>query len=138
MLGTGSKLAALALIALMGLGSILLWLAVPVGWIYLASKMVKSSQPTMGPYVMVLVGIPLTMVVVGKLLSRLNRVYGEVTGTTPEVRVRMPWMRSMRDERESGPPRTILDVVMVVSVGLALLCFGVWFFLFAGSSLPSA
>jgi hypothetical protein len=138
MLGTGSKLAALALIALMALGSILLWLAVPVGWIYLASKMVKSSQPTMGPYVMVLVGIPLTMVVVGKLLSRLNRVYGEVTGTTPEVRVRMPWMRSMRDERESGRPRTILDVVMVVSVGLALLCFGVWFFLFAGSSLPTA
>jgi hypothetical protein len=43
----------------------------------------------------------------------------------------------MRGERGSGHPRTILDVVMVLSVSLALLCFGVWFFLFAGSSLPS-
>jgi hypothetical protein len=27
--------------------------------------------------------------------------------------------------------------VMIVSVGLALLAFGVWFFGFAGSSLPA-
>jgi len=26
---------------------------------------------------------------------------------------------------------------MVCSVGLAVVCFGVWFFLFAGSSLPT-
>jgi hypothetical protein len=31
----------------------------------------------------------------------------------------------------------VLDVVMVVSVGLALLAMAVWFFFFAGSSLPS-
>ncbi len=43
----------------------------------------------------------------------------------------------MRGERESGRERTVLDSVMVVSVGLALLCFGVWFFAFAGSSLPT-
>jgi len=31
----------------------------------------------------------------------------------------------------------VLDVVMVCSVALAVVCFGVWFFLFAGSSLPT-
>ena len=46
-------------------------------------------------------------------------------------------MRSMRDGRDSGRGTTVLDVVMVWSVALALLCFGVWFFAFAGSSLPS-
>ena len=91
----------------------------------------------MGPYVLLIVGIPASMIVVGKALSKLNRVYGEVTGTTPTMRVRSPWMKSMRGERDSGRQRTVLDVVMVWSVALALLCFGVWFFAFAGSSLPS-
>jgi hypothetical protein len=131
------QIAAALLILLMAAGSIALWLAIPVGWVYIASKLVKSSQPSMGPYLLVLVGIPVSMVVVGKLLSKLNRVYGEVTGTTPQVRVRMPWNRSMRGERDGAHPRTVLDVVMVASVSLALLCFGVWFFLFAGSSLPT-
>jgi hypothetical protein len=31
----------------------------------------------------------------------------------------------------------MLDVVMVWSVTLALLCFAIWFFAFAGSSLPT-
>jgi hypothetical protein len=133
----GRRLVAALLIVLMAIGSILLWLGIPIGWLYLVSRLVSSSQPSMGPYVLVLVGIPLSMVVVGKLLSKLNRVYGDVTNTTPNVRVRNPWLKSMRGERDSDRPRTVLDVVMVWSVGLALLCFAIWFFLFAGSSLPT-
>jgi hypothetical protein len=133
----GRRLLAALLIALMAIGSILLWLGIPVGWLFLVSRLVKSSQPSMGPYVLLIVGIPASMIVVGKALSKLNRVYGEVTGTTPTMRARSPWMRSMRGERESGRERTVLDVVMVWSVALALLCFGVWFFAFAGSSLPT-
>jgi uncharacterized oligopeptide transporter (OPT) family protein len=91
----------------------------------------------MGPYLLILVGIPASMIVVGKLLSRLNRTYGAVTGAPPPARSRSAWMKSLRGERESGRPRTMLDVVMVWSVALALLCFAVWFFAFAGSSLPS-
>ena len=131
MTSVATRISAVVLIALMAVGSISLWLGIPVAWIYLASRLVDSSQPTMGPYVMVLVGIPVSMVVVGKLLTKLNRVYGGVTHTTPSVRVRSPWMRSMRDGRDVGQPRTILDVVMVISVALALTCFGIWFFLFA-------
>ncbi len=131
MLGVHHRLAAVLLIALMAVGSVALWLGIPFAWIYLASQLVETSQPTMGPYVMVLVGIPLSMVVVGKLLSKLNQVYGDVTRTTPVVRVRAPWHRSMRDGRESGHPRTVLDVVMVISVALAMTCMGIWFFFFA-------
>ena len=131
------RLLAAVLIVLMAIGSILLWLGIPVGWLYLVSRLVKSSQPSMGPYVLLLVGIPASMIIVGKALSKLNRVYGDVMGTTSNVRVRSPWMKSMRGERDSGRQRTVLDVVMVWSVALALLCFGVWFFAFAGSSLPS-
>ena len=137
MLGTGSKIVAISLIALMAVGSVMMWLGVPYLWIYFVSKSVKSSQPTMGPYVALLFGIPISMVIVGKLLAKLNRTYGRVTQTTPEVRVRMPWHRSMRGERDAGHPRTVLDVVMVGSVSVALLLFGLWFAIFAGSPLPS-
>jgi hypothetical protein len=75
--------------------------------------------------------------VVGKLLSKLNRVYGNVTNSASHARMRNPWLKSMRGERDSGRPRSVLDVVMVWSVALALLCFGIWFFIFAGSSLPT-
>jgi hypothetical protein len=129
---------AILLIALMAIGSVLMWLGIPFAWIYFVSQSVKSSQPTMGPYVLLLFGIPASMVAMGKFLGKLNRIYGEVTHTTPEVKVRMPWHRSMRGERDSGRPRTVLDVVMVVSVAAAMALFGIWFFLFAGSSLPGA
>jgi hypothetical protein len=134
----GRRALAAVLIVLMAIGSILLWLGIPVGWLYLVSRLVKSSQPSMGPYVLLLVGIPASMVVVGKGLSRLNRVYGSIMGgTAPTTRMRSSWMKSMRGERDSARPRSVLDVVMVWSVALALLCFAVWFFAFAGSSLPT-
>jgi hypothetical protein len=136
-MAAGRILLAALLVALMAIGSVVLWLGIPVGWLYLASRVVKSSQPSLGPYVLVLVGIPVSMIVVGKALSRLNRAYGDVTGTTPTGRMRNPWMRSLRGERDSGRPRTVLDVVMVWSVALALLSLAIWFFVFAGSSLPS-
>jgi hypothetical protein len=136
-MAVGRRLVAVLLIALMAIGSVMLWFGIPVGWLYLVSRLVSSSQPSMGPYVLVLVGIPASMVVVGKLLSKLNRAYGELTHTTATGRVRTPWLKSMRGERDSGRPRTILDVVMVWSVAVALVCFAIWFFVFAGSSLPT-
>jgi hypothetical protein len=135
-MAAGRALVAVLLIALMAIFSVVLWLGIPIGWLYLASRIAKSSQPSMGPYVLVLVGIPASMVVVGKLLSRLNRTYGALTGAAPAVRTRSAWMKSLRGERDSARPRTMLDVVMVWSVALALVCFAIWFFAFAGSSLP--
>jgi hypothetical protein len=125
------------LIAVMAVGSVLLWIGIPVGWLYLASRVADSSQPSMGPYVMVLVGIPATMIVMGKVLAALDRTYGRVTGTASQSRVQAPWHRSLRGDRRPARARSVLDVVMVASVALAVVCFAVWFFLFAGSSLPT-
>jgi hypothetical protein len=134
---TGSRgLAALVLILLMAVGSIAMWLVVPIGLVYLASQLQDSSQPSLGPYLVVIFGLPIGMVVIGKLLGRLDRYYHRVTGTERDVRVQLPWMKSMRGERGSTRPFRMLNVVMVVSVSLAGICFGIWFFVFAGSSLP--
>jgi len=125
------------LILAMAVGSVLLWIGIPVGWLYLVSQLVDSSEPSMGPYVLVLVGIPATMIVMGKLLAILDRAYGRVTRTQARVRAPAPWHRSLRGDRAPARARSVLDVVMVASVALALVCFAVWFFLFAGSSLPT-
>jgi hypothetical protein len=130
------KPAAILLIAVMAAGSISLWLVIPVAWIYAASHIVKTTQPTLAPYLMILFGVPTSMFVVGKLLYRLNGVYERLTGQGSEVRVQMPWHRSMRGERAPQRRTTVLEFVMMISVSLALLVFGVWFFFFAHASLP--
>jgi hypothetical protein len=130
------RFAAFGLIALMAIGSIAMWLGAPLFWIWFASHTADTSAPQLGSYMIVIAGIPTTMVILGKALSKLNRVYAELMGTVGDVRIHAPWLRSMRGERTSNRPRTVLDVVMVWSVGLAVIAMGFWFFFIAGSSLP--
>jgi len=129
---------ALLLVILMALGSVFLWIVVPVGWLFIASRTTETSQPTLGPYLLVIFAIPVTMYLVGKLLYKTNRLFERVTGQDSEVRVQLPWHKSLRDSSTSGRPTTVLDVVMIASVVIALTAFGIWFFLFAGSSLPGS
>ncbi len=130
--------AAAVLILLMALGSVILWIGIPIGWLYLASQLVDTSQPTLGPYILIIFGIPITMFVFGKLLFTLDRVFERSTGRESTTDFRPPWLRSMRGERDVGRRLTVLEGVMVVSVSIAVVAFGVWFILFAGSSLPGA
>jgi hypothetical protein len=129
--------AALVLILLMAVGSVFLWIGIPFLWIYGVSQTVDTSQPQLGPYLAIIVGVPVTMFVFGRLLYRMNQAYESVTGQTSHVRVQLPWHRSMRGERGSGRPTTVLEFVMICSVGLCLVVFAIWFFFFAGSSLPN-
>jgi hypothetical protein len=124
------------LIAVMVVGSLLMWIGAPLFWLWLGSQLQSGSTPSFGPYLLILVGVVVSMIVLGKLLSSLDRLYGRVTHTDASVRVRLPWHRSLRGERGSGRPTRVVDIVMVVSVSGALLLFGAWFFLLAGSSLP--
>ena len=128
--------AVLLVVLLMAVGSVLLWLAIPIGWVWIASQIVDSSQPTFGPYLLILVAVPVSMYIAGKALFRLDGVYARLTGREDNVHVQLPWHKSMRGERESGHKPTVLEAVMMISVSAALLGFAVWFFVFAGSSLP--
>jgi hypothetical protein len=129
---------AFVLIILMAAGSVILWIGIPVGWIYAVSHMVASSQPSLGPYVLLIFGIPITMALFGKLLFGLDHVYARVTGQDSEVQFRAPWLKSMRGERTTARRLTVLEMTMIVSVSIALVGFAIWFFGFAGSSLPGS
>ena len=128
----------LFLIGLMAIGSVVMWIGVPVALIYAASRLADSPKPSMGPYVLILVGLPLGMMAVGKLLGALDRYHGRITGLDDGKPTQAAWMKSMRGDRERKRRRSVLDSVMMISVGIALLLFGIWFFAFAGSSLPGA
>ena len=131
-----TKPVALLLVLLMAVGSVFLWLVVPIGWLWIASHATDTSAPTLGPYLLVIFAIPVTMWIVGRLLYRTNHLYERVTGQDAEVRVQLPWHKSLRDSASSGRRTTVLDVVMISSVAIALIAFSIWFFFFAGSSLP--
>ena len=124
------------IIVVMALGSAAMWVALPVGLVWIASQLTDSTQPSMGPYLLILFGLPIGMTVIGKGLGRLDRMYAEAGGEMPQ-RYRPGWTRSMRGERESGRKWSILDRVMLVSVVLCCIAMAIWFFLFAGSSLPT-
>src|ERR1700716_2256664 len=114
--GVTNKLAAVLLIVVMVVVSVVMWIGAPLFWLWLGSQLQSGSTPSLGPYVLILVGVVVSMIVLGKLLSSLVRLYGRVTHTNASVRVRMPWHRSMRGERGSGRPTRVVDIVMVVSV----------------------
>ena len=124
------------LIALMLFGSLALWIGDPVLWMWITSRLQSGTQATMGPYALMILGITLTGVAIGRALSRLNRLYAEVTGTAPVVRIIVPWRRSLRDARHGGSddddarvPVGLLDVMMVVAVVIALAALATWFFI---------
>ena len=63
-----------------------------------------------------------------KLLAYLDRVHQAYTRTGDDRPQQAPWMRSMRGERGSTRKRGVLDTAMIVSVRIALLGIGWWFF----------
>ena len=71
------------LIALMALGSAALWLGLPVGWIWIASQLESGPSPSIGPYALVAIGLPISMFALGKCLTALDRAYALSAATTP-------------------------------------------------------
>jgi hypothetical protein len=112
-----------------------MWIGVPVLWLYLASQLYESSQPSFGVYFGVLVAIAATMSVMGKLLGILNRWHMALTDQLPQKREQTIWLRSMRAEREVKRQTGVLGIVMAWSVSVALVLFAIWFFALAGSPI---
>jgi len=135
--GLSKKAAAAFLIVAMSVAALFLWVGIPIGWLWIGSQLVSSSQPSMGPYAVVAIGIIGSVVIDAMILSRLNRAYQRVTETDGQVRLQLPWMKSMRGERESGRSTSVLDIILVGSVTLAGLTMFLWWIFLAGSPLPS-
>jgi hypothetical protein len=133
----GKNVAATAVFFAMLLAAFSLWTLIPLGWVYIASKLAKSQFPSIGPYMIVIVGIIVTVLVDAWVIGRLNDLYVRVTGSNRLVQSRPGWLKSMRDTGPTQTSVTVVEAVMMSSVMLAAVALMVWFFLLAGSPLPN-
>ena len=121
-----------ALLSVMVLGSLSMWIVNPAIWLWITSQLQEGTQPSMGPYGLMLLGITGTCVAIGKGISVTHRRYERITGRTPTIRVILPWRRSLRGgrsmkrETDGRLPVNALDVIMVISVVLAVIAFTLW------------
>jgi hypothetical protein len=135
--GPARGLAASLVFFLMLLAALSLWTAIPLSWIYIASKLSHTQFPSQGPYFIVAAGIVVSVIVVSWLIGRLNRLYIQITGTNRLGPMRPAWLKSMRDTSSATGTTTVVEAVLMGSVLLALLVLTVWFFLLAGSPIPN-
>ncbi|HVY77960.1 MAG TPA: hypothetical protein VG898_05600 [Solirubrobacterales bacterium] len=130
-------MAASLIFGAMLLAALSLWTAIPLGWIYIGSKVSHTQFPSQGPYFVVAAGILVTVLVDAWLIGRLNRLYVQVTGTNRLEPMRPAWLKSMRDSTPRTGTTTVVEAVLMGSVLLAVVCLTFWFFLLAGSPIPN-
>ena len=133
----GRNVAAKVLVLLMIVAALSMWTAVPLGWVWIGSQLSDTQAPAGGPYMVVLFGIVISILLLSWLLSRLNQVYIHLTGTSTVEPIRPAWLKSLRDSEAPRPYPTVLETVIVTSVVLAIISATAWFLLLAGSPLPS-
>jgi hypothetical protein len=114
-----------------------LWTAIPLSWIYIASKLSQTQFPSGGPYAIVALGFVASVLIVAWLIGRLNSLYIRLTGTNRLAPIRPTWLKSMRDTAPMQGSVTVVEAVLMSSVLLAALALTVWFFLLAGSPIPN-
>jgi hypothetical protein len=106
------------MLAIMFVGSLVLWVGLPLGCLYVGSK-VQDATHSIGTALAAMAGA----VVVGifalvPLLGFLNRKHVE--------------LRAARGLEHYG--QAPLEGVLVVSAGIAIVGFGIWFFFFSGTA----
>ena len=133
----GRALAASAVFVAMLFTALALWTAIPLGWIWIGSKVSETQFPAEGPYAVVAVGIIVTIVLDAWLIGRLNGLYMRITGTDRLAPMRPSWLKSMRESSGPAGTTTVVEAVLMGSVLLAGAVFVAWFFLLAGSPIPT-
>jgi hypothetical protein len=105
----------LVLLMMLGAG-LVLWVAVPLAWLYVGSQ-VQAASDSVGLAILVMfVGVVVSIVAIVALLGWLNRKHLQ--------------LQEARGHDTHG--QTALDAVMTVSVVVAVVAFVIWFFLIEG------
>jgi hypothetical protein len=134
----GWSAAAGVVVTVMIIGAFSMWTAIPFAWLWIGSRLSHTQAPEGGPYMVVFFGIVCSIIAMSWVLSRLNRLYVRITGSDHLPHRYLPaWKKSLSDERVSPQGMSVLEVVILTSVLLAAVAMAIWFFIAAGSPLPS-
>jgi hypothetical protein len=116
LLRTGES--AVLLVLIMFTGSLVLWVGVPVFWLWVASR-IQAATDSLGAAVgAALFGAPISAVLIAGVLGWLSNEHRR--------------LRVARGEEDVG--HFVLEVVLVLSAFVTIIGFSAWFFLFSGSS----
>jgi heme/copper-type cytochrome/quinol oxidase subunit 2 len=105
----------LVLLMMMGAG-LVLWIGVPVGWLYVGSRIQEGTDSVGLAILVMMAGAVVSIVALVPVLGWLNRRHLE--------------LREARGLDTHG--HTAIEAVMTVSVVVAVVAFVVWFFLIEG------
>jgi nitrogen fixation-related uncharacterized protein len=140
--GFGARLKKIGLVVASALVTINIWTGAPLFSVWVGSKLQESSTNLSMGAVFAVIGILAALVaLLAWLLGNINAAYDDLTRRPHKHRQTSPWLRSMRGERDRDVREQAgispIERMVVISVVLAALAFEVWFFFFAGSSLPN-
>jgi len=112
--GTGAVLVLL----IMFIGSFVLWLGTPLLWLWIGSQ-VEGATDSLGTALgAAFPGAVVTIIVLASILAKLSDVY-----------------RANRRARGlDDPGHIVLEMVLVVSAGVTLAAFVIWFFFLSGAN----
>jgi hypothetical protein len=109
---------AVLMLAIMFVGSLVLWVGMPLGCLYIGSRVQHATNSVGVALLAMAAGVVVGIFAIVPLLGFLNRKHVEV--------------RAARGLDTYG--QAPLEGVLVVSAGLALVGFAVWFFFFSGAT----
>ena len=106
------------MLAIMFLGSLVLWVGLPLGCLYLGSRVQGATHSVGVALLSMAAAVVVGIFAIVPLLGFLNRKHMQ--------------LRDARglDDYGNAP----LEGVLVISAGVALVGFGVWFFFFSGAA----
>ena len=115
--GDPPRSSALLAVLIMVVGSLVLWIGAPLAWLWIGGQIENSSSLGTALAAM-FAGAILTITLIARLLSRLSNAY----------------RRIYVDRGLPDPGHGMLEAVLVVSAGMTLVVFVLWFLIFAGAS----
>ncbi len=115
------------------LGVVFLGLGVPLLWVWIASKLSDTflSLPLLPLFVMV-VGLLITYLALAAVVARFDKERAELGPP------RMSWNRSLSADRLESSQTTQWERIFMTTAIVVAILFEIWFFVFAGSSLPGS
>jgi divalent metal cation (Fe/Co/Zn/Cd) transporter len=113
------------------IGVLLLGIGVPLLWVFIASKLSDTFlKVPLLPLLVMVSGLFVTYLLLAYVVARLDK---ERQAMGP---ARMSWNRSLSADRNQQTQTTQWERVFITTCIVMTILFEIWFFVFAGSSLP--
>ena len=112
-------------------GVLLLGVGVPLLWVFIASKLSDTFlKVPLLPLLVMVTGLFISYLAIASVVARFDK---ERAAMGP---ARMSWNRSLSAERNPESKTTQWERVFITTCIVMTILFEIWFFVFAGSSLP--